>query len=119
MRISVDEQDIGFDPKINTYKSSVYLNGELCHNAITADEEAGMVICWVFKDRTQRKILFGDVKINVVYYEFDGSCDPFSIGLNDGFIDDINNMWRKNPYPEYCKQWYEYKDGYDEGFLCG
>lgn len=53
MRVSVDENDEGFDPERNRWVLDVEIDGKLIprNQTITADEEAGKVLVYVMNER--------------------------------------------------------------------
>jgi hypothetical protein len=57
MRVSIDANDPGFNPRRSM--ASVVLDGEVLHDCITADEEEGMVLVYA-RDATGNFILDGD-----------------------------------------------------------
>jgi hypothetical protein len=57
MRLSVDENDPGYSPRV--FEATVKLDGVELRNCITADEEAGYCLVYALDDE-RRPIVVGD-----------------------------------------------------------
>lgn len=93
MRVTVDENDEGYSAERNEWVLDIEFNGKLIprNQAITADEEAGKVLVYVFSDRLRpvmiqrddkpekpfMRVLSGNVKIHWRMSKLDRRPQPF------------------------------------------
>lgn len=74
MRVTVDKEDPAYNPSLNAENVSVYFDGVLITNCVTADDDLNMVLCRVDDgpDGIEYEWFEGDVRILILKEEENG-----------------------------------------------